>query len=72
MPSATCVRLMPRLKRIKYERLYLSEKGIAADYPNLAGIFARAIRWDHIEQQYDVWSRRPWPSSAARRQQKRF
>ena len=47
------VRLMPRLKRIKYERLYLSEKGIAADYPNLAGIFARAIRWDLIEQQYD-------------------
>jgi TnpA family transposase len=47
------VRLMPRLKRIKYERLYLPEKGIAADYPNLAGIFARAIRWDLIEQQYD-------------------
>jgi TnpA family transposase len=44
---------MPRLKRIKYERLYLPEKGIAADYPNLAGIFARAIRWDLIEQQYD-------------------
>jgi Tn3 transposase DDE domain len=36
-----------------YERLYLSEKGIAADYPNLAGIFARAIRWDLVEQQYD-------------------
>jgi TnpA family transposase len=47
------VRLMPRLKRIKYERLYLPDKGIAADYPNLAGTFARPIRWDLIEQQYD-------------------
>jgi TnpA family transposase len=47
------VRLMPRLKRIKYERLYLPDKGIADDYPNLAGVFARAIRWDLIEQQYD-------------------
>ncbi|MBV9874212.1 MAG: Tn3 family transposase [Verrucomicrobia bacterium] len=47
------VRLMPRLKRIKYERLYLPEKGIAADYPNLAGTFARPIRWELIEQQYD-------------------
>jgi len=26
------VRLMPRLKRIKYERLYLPEKGTAGDY----------------------------------------
>jgi TnpA family transposase len=47
------VRLMPRLKRIKYERLYLPDKGSAGDYPNLAGIFARPIRWDLIEQQYD-------------------
>ena len=47
------VRLMPCLKRIKYERLYLPEKGIADDYPNLAGTFARPIRWDLIEQQYD-------------------
>jgi Tn3 transposase DDE domain len=47
------VRLMPRLKRIKHERLYLSDKGTAGDYPNLAGTFARPIRWDRIEQQYD-------------------
>ena len=47
------VRLMPRLKRIKYERLYLPEKGTAGDYPNLMGTFARPIRWDLIEQQYD-------------------
>jgi TnpA family transposase len=30
------VRLMPRLKRIKYERLYLPEKGATGDYPKLA------------------------------------
>ena len=47
------VRLMPRLKRIKYERLYLPEKGIAENHPNLAGTFARPIRWDLIGQQYD-------------------
>ena len=47
------VRLMPRLKRIKYERLYLPDKGTAGDYPNLAGTFARPIRWDLVEQQYD-------------------
>jgi TnpA family transposase len=47
------VRLMPRLKRIKYERLYLPDRGTGADYPNLAGTFARPVRWDLIEQQYD-------------------
>ena len=47
------VRLMPRLKRIKYERLYLPNKGMAESYPNLAGTFARPIRWDLVEQQYD-------------------
>ena len=47
------VRLMPRLKRIKYERLYLPDKGTADDYPKLAGTFARPIRWDLREQQYD-------------------
>jgi TnpA family transposase len=47
------VRLMPRLKRLKYERLYLPEKGTAEWYSNLAGMFARPIRWDIVEQQYD-------------------
>jgi TnpA family transposase len=47
------VRLMPRLKRLKYERLYLPDKGTADDYPHLAGTFARAIRWEPIQQQYD-------------------
>ena len=47
------VRLMPRLKRIKYERLYLLAKGTADDYLNLSGTFARPIPWDLMEQQYD-------------------
>ena len=38
------MRLVPRLKRIKYERLYSPEKGAAERYPNLAGTFARPIR----------------------------
>jgi len=47
------VRLMPRLKRIKYERVYLAEKGTAGDFPSLAGMFARPVRWGRIEQQCD-------------------
>jgi len=47
------VRLMPRLKRIKYERLYLPAKGIADNFPNLRGVLTRPIRWEFIEQQYD-------------------
>jgi TnpA family transposase len=47
------VRLMPRLKRLKYERLYLPDKETADDYPHLAGTWARPIRWDLVEQQYD-------------------
>jgi TnpA family transposase len=47
------VRLMPRLKRIKYERLYVPDKGMAGTFPNLAGVLSRPIRWDFIAQQYD-------------------
>ena len=42
------VRLMPRLKRLNYERLYLPDNGMADEYPHLAGTFARAIRGDLI------------------------
>jgi hypothetical protein len=45
------VRLMPRLKRIKYERLYLPEKGMTDAYPNLAGTLARPLRWEVGAQQ---------------------
>lgn len=47
------VRLMPRLKRLKYERLYLPGPGMAGAFPNLAGVLSRPIRWDLIIQQYD-------------------
>jgi TnpA family transposase len=47
------VRLMPRLKRIKYERLYLPDTGMAGAFPNLAGVLSRPVRWDLIAQQYD-------------------
>jgi TnpA family transposase len=47
------VRLMPRLKRLKYERLYLPDTGIASAFPHLAGVLSRPIRWDLIAQQYD-------------------
>jgi TnpA family transposase len=46
-------KLMPRLKRIKYERLYLPDKGMAAHFPHLTGVLTRPIRWELIEQQYD-------------------
>ena len=46
-------RLMPRLKRIKYERLYLPDNGIATNFPNLNGVLTRPIRWDLVEPQYD-------------------
>jgi TnpA family transposase len=47
------IRLMPRLKRIKYERLYLPDTGMAGAFPHLAGVLTRPLRWDLIAQQYD-------------------
>ena len=45
--------LLPRLKAITAQRLYLPEAGITSNYPNLACILARPIDWTLIEQQYD-------------------
>jgi TnpA family transposase len=47
------VKLMPRLKRIKYERLYLPGKEMSGQFPHLAGVLTRPLRWDLVEQQYD-------------------
>jgi hypothetical protein len=47
------IRLMPRLKRLKYERLYLLDGGMSADFPNLARVLTRPIRW-HLIKQYAV------------------
>jgi len=44
--------LLPRLKAISAQRLYLPEAGSGA-YPHLACTLARPIDWDLVEQQYD-------------------
>ncbi len=45
--------LMPRLKGIGSQRLYLPAKGDADLYPNLTPILSRNIQWDLLRQQYD-------------------
>jgi TnpA family transposase len=45
--------LLPRLKAIAAQRLYLPGVGDAASYPNLDCILARPIDWALIEQQCD-------------------
>lgn len=42
---------MPRLKRIKYERLYLPAEGMVGEFPNLSGVLTRPVRGDLITQQ---------------------
>ena len=45
--------LMPRLKRIKTQKLYRPYTAQADAYPNLQAILTRPINWDLIRQQYD-------------------
>jgi TnpA family transposase len=45
--------LMPRLKNIAKQKLYVPEAGLAATYPNLQPILTRPINWNLIEQQYE-------------------
>ena len=45
--------LLPRLKAIAGQKLYLPGPGTADDYPNLACILTRPIDWPLIERQYD-------------------
>ncbi len=45
--------LMPRIKRINVQKLYLPINGSASDYPNLQPVLTRTINWDLIRQQYD-------------------
>mgnify|MGYP002778860488 CR=1 FL=1 len=45
--------LMPRLKRIKVQKLYRPCVGQPDAYPNLQPILTRPINWDLIRQQYD-------------------
>ena len=45
--------LMPRLKRIKSQKIYRPYTGQSNAYPNLQPILTRPINWDLIRQQYD-------------------
>lgn len=45
--------LMPRLKRIKVQKLYRPYVGQPEAYPNLQPILTRPINWDLIRTQYD-------------------
>lgn len=45
--------LLPRLKAINRQKLYLPEAGAAALYAELQPILTRPINWDLISQQYD-------------------
>lgn len=45
--------LMPRLKAIARQKLYLPETGCADEYANLKDVLTRPINWELIRQQYD-------------------
>ncbi len=45
--------LMPRLKAIHSQKLYLADTGQSNAYPNLKPILTRPINWNLIRQQYD-------------------
>jgi TnpA family transposase len=49
--------LLPRLKAISSQRLYLPAPGTGASYPNLDPILTRPIDWDLIRTQYDEMAR---------------
>lgn len=45
--------LLPRLKNLKKQRLYLPQKGQPDKYTKLQPILTRPINWEIIEQQFD-------------------
>jgi TnpA family transposase len=49
--------LLPRLKAIASQKLYVPTPGRAASYPNLGPILTRSIDWDLIRTQYDEMAR---------------
>lgn len=46
--------LMPRIKGIHKQKLYLPDKGLSEAYPHLSFILKRPIRWQLIIEQYDA------------------
>jgi len=51
------VDLCPRLKRMKYEKLYLPDKGMESHFANLKGVLSRPIRWQRVFEQYGEMAR---------------
>ena len=45
--------LLPRLKAISSQKLYLPDIGMSENYPNLKKILTRPINWDLIRKHYD-------------------
>ena len=45
--------LMPKLKNISKQKLYIPDVGMAENYQNLTPALARPINWELITQQYD-------------------
>lgn len=45
--------LLPRLKAIATQKLYLPSVGCGGEYPNLDPLFTHPINWELIRQQYD-------------------
>lgn len=46
------VELLPWLRRMKYERLYLTDTDMRNDLPHLSGVLARPIRWNQAHEHY--------------------
>lgn len=46
------VELLPWLRRMKYERLYVTNAEIKSSLPSLSGVLARPIRWDQVHEHY--------------------
>ena len=46
--------LMPRIRNIQKQKLYLPEKGQKQQFENLTSIIKRPIRWQLIQAQYDA------------------
>ena len=47
------VELLPWLRRMKYERLYLPDTNMKGDFPHLTGVLARPIRWHQAHDHYN-------------------
>lgn len=45
--------LLPRLKRIRAEKLFVPDTATASQLSALDGVLGRAIRWERIAEQYD-------------------